>query len=120
MVFFDCIALICRGGHQLHICNILVFIELLSCWSVPGLSTPGVPQTDVSVDEMAGLCVGDAAQSMPSLLNVHEKADTILAYATVSGTATQLVRCANRTCKMCKLIHVRLTNTTCKTCKYNM
>ena len=41
-----------------------------------------------SVDEMEELRIGDAADSMPSLPNVHEKADTILAYSTVSGTAT--------------------------------
>ena len=90
MVFFDCIALISHIVHQLHIYS--------ACLSVPELSTQGVPQSDSlvskiegSVDEMEELRIGDAADSMRSLPNTHEKADTIMAYSTVSGTATQLV-----------------------------
>ena len=55
-------------------------------------STQGVPQSDgsESVDaemesRLRELRIGDTPDSMPSLPNVHEKADMVLAYSTVTG-----------------------------------
>ena len=114
MVLIDCIALWCSstawlyGAHRLRTSNyhgvlrlnsFNNYISVLSCWSVPGLKTQGVAQADSgaahvegAVGGMAELRLGDIADSTASLPNVHKKADTILAQATVSGTAAQLVR----------------------------
>ena len=74
-----------RGVLRLNSFN----ISVLSCWSIPGRETEGVAQA-----------VSFVATSAAAKLLVHEKADTILAHATVSGTAAQLVTLSNKTCKV--------------------
>ena len=56
-------------------------------------STQGVPQADGGeptdtdmAQRMRDLRLGDSADSMPSLPNMHEKADMVLAYSTVTGS----------------------------------
>ena len=71
-----------RGVLRLNSFN----ISVLSCWSIPGRETEGVAQADSFVAHTQG--------SVAAELLVHEKADTIIAHATVSGTAAQLVRLA--------------------------
>ena len=73
-------------------CYLQPVTDIVDLLTVVVQSTQGVPQADGEptdtnmAQRLRELRLGDSPDSMPSLPNMHEKADMVLAYSTVTGS----------------------------------